>query len=1469
MQMIKRRNTSNSDRQERPPDYTTATQRNPFYQEQVQTNNNIDSDTEESEPEELPTVRPEQVTVAIFCALSCESVAVKYSLDAEFRCGPDSHPHARKYVYSFGRIGEHTVVIARPNKMGKVNTARLSATISQQFPNVRFALMIGIGAGIPNRRDIRLGDIAVSIPRENHPGVLEYDFGKCNKDGFAFKGCLNKPPSILLSADGQLEDDEMMNKRPFRKTLRKIIKQPGYGRPIIDTDILFDPSFHHINEGADCSECEISGQKRVVRRNPRRSPNDPVVHRGLILSGSLVVKNAEDRDLLCQGHDDAVCYEMEAAGIMDEIPCLVVRGISDYADTHKQDAWQFYAAAAAAAYGKAILCKINDQELEETKTMRETMEQIEAKVDAITQGVTDLQREVQEVHTRQSEAKYTEILEWIYPGAASSARHSAIVSARQAGTGKWFVFQAGFSRWLTSEASSRILWCYGIPGAGKSTISSVVIDYLEEKRKRDKSMQTALAYFYFDFSNKEIDTRTFARSLLKQLVFQSPKLPQGLMELFNTYSGSGKTEIEDQRIEDLLVQCASSFQTTYIVVDALDECTPELRLQVLAILERLADAGRAKVFTTSRPHPEDINEIFKDVDKIELGAKAEDIKKYIWAEIGRYQTRTPKARHIDDGLRDQIIAGLIKASNGMFLLPKLQLKFLLKQATRSRIEAALQQILNLSAFKGFHPVDETFNMMLGSIDECNRDIAEKALSWLLLTKSPLRIQDLLVALSIEPGVVALAEYQQLLQSTVLDICAGFIIVDEDSGIVRLAHETVQEYLLRKQIDVADAWTSLTKSCLGYLRFEQFSNPGFLDSLGYDDTTRLEKMKQIPFYLYTIRNWETQIAECKKDDIQEDLIAFLSQRSSVLSYCQVRKHTTTIHDLVDACRWAWFYSIGTDESPLHIAARVGHIGAIEYFLSKGISINIKHNGGHQPIWEALAHGQTDVFRLFIQKGCSPWTTWREGRRLIHYAAARGDYAIVSYLLELDSELVNIQMIDGSSPLRECAVCGHEDVARLLLDHGADWLLESSDRRTPGMISLERGWTDVFSLILRKGVSLRKPLARDMYNSGTPLHIAAVLGHEGTVKEILEFGAVDPDGFDISATDAIGNTALHNAVNTGMLSIVKMLVDSGINTSEQNEVGQTALDLAIEYGYDTIEQYLRNTINAPYTELMSTSVSTPQSSNTLIESRSKTSDDGSSSISLSDILAVYELLTQKFDTPHAAAKKILDYAEYWVEQHVKKEGTFDVDETSLPVPYLHLNLHGPSIRRMVFRTVSHDQGWSDHTQYHGTYRESCSWVEVRKTLSNQPQTSQKNMTSLLTRRVQHNIHARWESTEHINVWDMATTVDLEVLEFMSTLGAGDRVILYPKALYPGWRCYLDEAEMWVYSSPTEEQYLQTASQTRQIPKLLSNSMEWTKRTPTPTLEIDKLLLGESNSNLRGREEEEAEAEEGGNYKRRRLL
>jgi len=105
-----------------------------------------------------------------------------------------------------------------------------------------------------------------------------------------------------------------------------------------------------VSQTSTCNECDHS---KLVRRHIRKT-NDPLIHYGAIASGNKVMRSGTQRDRIAQ-HLDVICFEMEAAGLMDILPCLPIRGICDYSDSHKNKGWQRYAAATAASYAKELL----------------------------------------------------------------------------------------------------------------------------------------------------------------------------------------------------------------------------------------------------------------------------------------------------------------------------------------------------------------------------------------------------------------------------------------------------------------------------------------------------------------------------------------------------------------------------------------------------------------------------------------------------------------------------------------------------------------------------------------------------------------------------------------------------------------------------------------------------------------------------------------------------------------------------------------------------------------------------------------------------------------------------------------------------------------------------------------------------------------------------------------------------------
>ena len=281
-------------------------------------------------------------------------------------------------IYTLGRIGAHNVAIAcLPAGVTGTNSAAIVATrMLSTFTSIRFGLMVGIGGGVPSQEnDIRLGDVVVSKPAGTSGGVIQYDFGKTVQAGrFVRTGSLNRPPDVLLGAVASLQAKHMMEDPGFSKHLSEIIsKYPKLRDTVtyqgLEYDHLFAADYDHREGDVACTHCDIN---RVTSRSPRKG-TDPAIHYGLIASGNQVMRDGSCRDKL-RKELNVLCFEMEAAGLMDNFPCLVIRGICDYADSHKNKRWQAYAAAIAAAYAKELLYVIPQSRVIGTPSVVEEIE---------------------------------------------------------------------------------------------------------------------------------------------------------------------------------------------------------------------------------------------------------------------------------------------------------------------------------------------------------------------------------------------------------------------------------------------------------------------------------------------------------------------------------------------------------------------------------------------------------------------------------------------------------------------------------------------------------------------------------------------------------------------------------------------------------------------------------------------------------------------------------------------------------------------------------------------------------------------------------------------------------------------------------------------------------------------------------------------------------------------------------------
>lgn len=309
-------------------------------------------------------------TVGWVCALPVEMAAAQEMLDEE-------HPDLDladndENLYALGSISGHNVVIVclPAGRIGNNPAAAVATQLRATFKKIRFGLMVGIGGGVPSAEaDVRLGDVVVSQPYGRFAGVVQYDMGKTTPSGFERTGSLNSPPQLLLAAVARVKANELRGRSKLSEHITKLEDMARFRRSKAGPDVLFEATYDHVGE----QTCDGCSPDRQQVRPARDIGEEVVVHYGTIASGNQVLRSATERDKVSAELGRVLCFEMEAAGLINSFPCLVVRGICDYADSHKNKRWQPYAAGTAAAYAKEVLSVIPPAELAKSRTAEETI----------------------------------------------------------------------------------------------------------------------------------------------------------------------------------------------------------------------------------------------------------------------------------------------------------------------------------------------------------------------------------------------------------------------------------------------------------------------------------------------------------------------------------------------------------------------------------------------------------------------------------------------------------------------------------------------------------------------------------------------------------------------------------------------------------------------------------------------------------------------------------------------------------------------------------------------------------------------------------------------------------------------------------------------------------------------------------------------------------------------------------------
>ncbi|KAI4734701.1 hypothetical protein E4T50_14779 [Aureobasidium sp. EXF-12298] len=543
---------------------------------------------------------PHQYTVGWICAIPTESIAASLFLDEEHE-RPDHVSINDSNDYTLGKMKGHNVVIAvlPDGEYGQTSATSVVKDMLASFPNIRVGLMVGIGGGAPTaQNDIRLGDIVVSSPQNGTGGVYQYDYGKLIQgQGFQQTGFLNQPSTLVRTAVSGLRMQYKKKGHTIEESTKAILDEyprlsDEFSRPRGDRDRLYKADFvHPAGHKGDCDDsCGVLPERIVERRARTQKEDNPAIHHGIIASGNWLMKDASVRDTFA-GEKGIMCFEMEAAGLMNHLPCLVIRGICDYSDSHKNKEWQGYAAMTAAAYAKDLLARMVPSQVQAEQKVAETLKSIEDNTLTIIETTNETAACVNDL---KSDARYHRIQSWLSPPDHTTNQNEAL-SKRHEGTGQWFVKGELFTAF--KEGKVPFLWLSGIPGCGKTILSSSIIEDLQH----DSSVPSAvLLYFYFNFADIQKQTLENAlRSLLWQLTSCTESSFREVEQLYESCK-NGQCQPSTQSVTQKLETVLQAAGRVMIVLDALDECTTRRDLLQWLTETAAKDSSSIQIIATSR-----------------------------------------------------------------------------------------------------------------------------------------------------------------------------------------------------------------------------------------------------------------------------------------------------------------------------------------------------------------------------------------------------------------------------------------------------------------------------------------------------------------------------------------------------------------------------------------------------------------------------------------------------------------------------------------------------------------------------------------------------------------------------------------------------------------------------------------------------------------------------------------------------
>ncbi len=840
------------------------------------------------------------------------------------------------------------------------------------------------------------------------------------------------------------------------------------------------------------------------------------------------MENATLRDRFA-AENDILCFETEAAGLMNHFPCLVVRGICDYSDSHKNQEWQGYAAMTAAAYAKALLDRVHPNRVEIEKKLGDILSEGLAGLQEATESHRDIaqkQLEIQENVAKElwsdKEAACLQLFRL-----ADSTKDATYewykdrVDDRVEDTCLWFLEHEHFRMWLERESGPLLV--SADPGCGKSVLAKFLIDH---------ELQSSATVCYFFFKDQDQNTvRQALCALLHQLFSQKPSLIEHAMKQF---AKDGRNLINSTRslwaVLENAVQDARA-GSIILVLDALDEC---IDLELENLIRRVENqfrndppsCGKLRYLLTSRPYEQVVTK-FRDLLEAfpYIRIPGEEESESISREVNRviqYRTeQLAKEKGLTKATKDHLAKRLLEIPHRTYLWVYLIFDYLETEPFNRTPGGVDSTIATLPK-----NVNQVYEHIFHKSKE--HPLVRKALSIILAASRPFTVAEMDSALQIDETVENIRdlhfEKEQEFKLRLRSWCG--LLISIHHGKIYFLHQTVREFLLaglasgpdsptmnwHQSIKMRDAHTVLAHICVFSIRLCRYQ------SLIPSSSAQIWSLLD-----YSAKNWGFHFREAR-----------------------ISNDSPIIPDAVWLCRagslenLAWFDTYWTTtgiKTPdyfydLFIPAFFGHEGLAQWYLSSGTLADMKDGDNRTPLSWAAENGHAAVVQQLIDHGAAVNAKDKKSWTALAWAAENGHEAVAQTLLSNGAD-ANVKDKWNRTALSWAARNGRDAYVRRLLDHGAEIDAKDNEGRTPLSWAARNGDEAVVQRLLDYGAAVDAP----SNGKRTPLSYAARHGYEAVVRRLLDKGA------DANAKDNSGHTPLAYAKQYQHEAIQQLLISHG--------------------------------------------------------------------------------------------------------------------------------------------------------------------------------------------------------------------------------------------------------------------------------------------------------------------------------------